>query len=247
MASTMGPSVSLPPQSQDTSLEKKRKSGVIIPHAPRWHQRLGAWIVVTLVRTVAATIRYRYDDRSDYFSGPPRGPALYCFWHNRLALCTALYHRYVLIRNPTAGMAGMISASRDGAFLSAVFEGFNVEPVRGSSSRRGPQALLELATWAERGYDLAITPDGPRGPCYTIQPGIMSLAQVTGLPIIPFSYHLNWKIRAGSWDRFQIPLPFARCDVVVGKPILVPREATDEQRGELRQKLERTLREISKD
>ena len=57
----------------------------------------------------------------------------------------------------------------------------------------------------------------------------------------------NWKIRAGSWDRFQIPLPFARCDVVIGKPILVPREATDEQRAELRQKLQQTLREISKD
>jgi lysophospholipid acyltransferase (LPLAT)-like uncharacterized protein len=247
MASTIDSRVSLPPQSQDPPPEKKQKSGVIIPHAPRWHQRLGAWMVVTLVRMVAATIRYNYDDRSEYFNGSPRGPALFCFWHNRLALCTALYRRYVQKRNPTAGMAGLISASRDGAFLSAIFEGFNVEPVRGSSSRRGPQALLELTTWAQRGYDLAITPDGPRGPCYSIQPGIMSLAQVTGFPVIPFSYNLNWKIRAGSWDRFQIPLPFARCDVVIGKPILVPREATDEQRAELRQKLERTLREISKD
>jgi len=240
-------SVSLPPQSQDRPPEKKRKSGVIVPHAPRWHQRLGAWIVVTVVRLVAATIRYHYDDRSDFFNGSSRGPALYCFWHNRLALCTALYRRYAQPRKPGAGIAGMVSASRDGAFLSAVFEGFNVEPVRGSSSRRGPQALLELTTWAERGYDLAITPDGPRGPCYTIQPGVMSLAQLTGLPIVPFSYHLNWKIRAGSWDRFQIPLPFARCDVIVGKPILVPRETTDEQRAELGQKLEQTLRQISKD
>src|SRR4029079_3063596 len=68
--------VSVPPPNQDPSPEKKRKSGVIIPHAPRWNQRLGAWIVVTLVRTVAATIRYRYDDRSDFFNGAPRGPAL---------------------------------------------------------------------------------------------------------------------------------------------------------------------------
>lgn len=247
MSSTLDTSVSPPPQNPDRPPEKKRKSGVIIPHAPRWHQRLGAWIVVTLVRIVAATIRYRYDDRSDFFHRSPRGPALYCFWHNRLALCTSLYRRYAQPRKPSAGVAGMVSASRDGAFLSAIFEAFNVEPVRGSSSRRGPQALLELTTWAERGYDLAITPDGPRGPCYTIQPGVMSLAQLTGLPIVPFSFHLNWKIRAGSWDRFQIPLPFARCDVVVEKPILVPREATDEQRAELRQKLEQTLRQISKD
>jgi len=237
----------IPPQNQERPLEKKRKSGVVVPHAPRWHQQLGAWVVVTLVRMVAATIRYTYDDRSDFFNGASRGPVLYCFWHNRLALCTTLYRRYAQKRNPTTGVAGMVSASRDGAFLSAIFEAFNVEPVRGSSSRRGPQALLELTTWAERGYDLAITPDGPRGPCYTIQPGVMSLAQLTGLPIVPFSYHLNWKIRAGSWDGFQIPLPFARCEVVVGKPIVVPREATDEQRAELRAKLERTLREISRD
>jgi hypothetical protein len=238
--------VSPPPQSQEQP-QKKRKGGVIVPHTARWHQRFGAWIVVTLLRVVAATIRYHYNDRSDFFNGPPRGPALYCFWHNRLALCTALYRRYAQKHNPTAGVAGMVSASRDGAFLSAVFKGFNVEPVRGSSSRRGPQALLELTTWAQRGYDLAITPDGPRGPCYSIQPGVMSLAQVTGLPIVPFSYHLNWKIRAKSWDRFQIPLPFARCDVFVGKPIVVPREATDEERAVLRQKLEQTLRSISED
>src|SRR4051812_10432951 len=123
----MDSSVSVSPPSQDRSPEKKRKSGVIIPHAPRWHQRLGAWIVVTVVRVVAATIRYQYYDRSDFFNGPARGPALYCFWHNRLALCTALYERYAQKRNPTAGMAALISASRDGAFLSAIFEGFNVQ------------------------------------------------------------------------------------------------------------------------
>lgn len=247
MPSTFDSSVSVPPQNEDPPSGKKRKSGVVIPHAPRWHQKLGAWLVVTLVRLVAATIRFRYDDRSEYFTGPPRGPVLYCFWHNRLALCTALYTRYVRPRNPTSGIAGMVSASRDGAFLTAIFEGFNVEPVRGSSSRRGPQALLELTTWAERGYDLAITPDGPRGPCYTIQPGVMSLAQLTGLPILPCSYHLNWKLRAGSWDRFQIPLPFARCDVIFGKPIFLPRGASDEERAVLRNQLQQTLCEISKD
>ncbi len=238
--------VSVQPSSQDQPA-KKPKSGIIVPHTARWHQRLGAWMVVTLIRIVAATIRFRYHDRSGFFNSPPRGPALYCFWHNRLALCTTLYRQYAQKHNPTSGIAGMVSASRDGAFLSAIFEAFDVQPVRGSSSRRGPQALLELTTWAEKGYDLAITPDGPRGPRYTIQPGVMSLAQITGLPILPFSYHLNWKIQAKSWDRFQIPLPFARCDVYIEKPILVPREATDEDRAALRDKLEEVLRSMSND
>jgi lysophospholipid acyltransferase (LPLAT)-like uncharacterized protein len=122
-----------------------------------------------------------------------------------------------------------------------------VQPVRGSSSRRGPQALLELTTWAERGYDLAITPDGPRGPCYVVQEGVMSLAQVTGLPILPASYHLNWKLRLNSWDRFQIPLPFARCEVFIERPLRVPRQASDAQREDLRRQLEETLKGITKD
>jgi lysophospholipid acyltransferase (LPLAT)-like uncharacterized protein len=122
-----------------------------------------------------------------------------------------------------------------------------VQPVRGSSSRRGPQALLELTGWAERGYDLAITPDGPRGPRYVVQEGVMALAQVTGFPIIPASYYLGRKVQAKSWDRFQIPLPFSVCEVMIGKPVRVPREASDEERETLRQQLEQALREISRD
>jgi lysophospholipid acyltransferase (LPLAT)-like uncharacterized protein len=196
---------------------------------------------------IAVTIRFRLDDRSEFLSGPPAGPAIYCFWHNRLALCVAVYRRFAEPRNPTAGMAALVSASKDGAFLSAILKAFRVQAVRGSSSRRGPQALLELTGWAEKGFDLAITPDGPRGPRYVIQDGVMSLAQLTGLPVIPATFNLNWKVQVNSWDRFQIPLPFARCDVNVGKPIRVPRDCTDEQRELLRQELEKALREMSRD
>ena len=79
----------------------------------------------------------------------------------------------------------MVSASKDGAFLVEILRAFDIEPVRGSTSRRGRQALLELSRQMKAGLHLAITPDGPRGPCYEIQDGILSLAQVTGLPIIP--------------------------------------------------------------
>ena len=75
----------------------------------------------------------------------------------------------------------------------------------------------------------------------------MSLAQLTGLPIVPVSYGLNWKIRVKSWDRFQIPLPFSRCEIIYSKPIRIPREATDAEREELRQRLETELRAISQD
>ena len=154
----------------------------------------------------------------------------------------------VLQRNRrTAGLVAMVSASRDGGFLAAILQCFGVHPVRGSSSRRGPQALLELTTWAERGYDLAITPDGPRGPRCVVSEGVISLAQLTGLPILPFSYHANWKLRARSWDRFVIPLPFSRCDMIFAPLIRVPRDASDVEREALRLELERTLNELSAD
>jgi lysophospholipid acyltransferase (LPLAT)-like uncharacterized protein len=228
---------------------RRKVSGVIVPHSPKWFQRLAAWLIFAAVRVVNLTLRYRWQDGSGYYEGGTPSAAIYCVWHNRLALCLPIYYGYVKHRYavPTSGMAALVSASKDGAFLAAVLECFGVQPVRGSTSRRGPQALLELTSWAQRGYDLAITPDGPRGPAYQVQEGVMSLAQITGLPIIPSSYHLNWKLQAKSWDRFQIPLPFARCDVRVGPPIRVPRECTGEARELLRQQLEHTLRELSVD
>jgi lysophospholipid acyltransferase (LPLAT)-like uncharacterized protein len=234
--------------SPDPAPPRRKRSGVVVPHTPRWHQRVGAWLVYGIIRTIWATLRCRWDDRSGYFSSPTRsGAAIYCVWHNRLPLCLPAYYGYARKRTQTAGMAAMVSASRDGGFLAAILDCFKVQPVRGSSSRRGPQALLELTTWAERGYDLAITPDGPRGPCYVVQEGIMSLAQITGLPIIPFSYRLGWKIRLKSWDRFQIPLPFSRCEMSIEKPIYVPRDTPDAERQALRLKLEQTLKDLSKD
>ena len=229
------------------SRPKSRKSGVIVAHKPKWYQRAVAWLIYAMIRTVSATLRYRWTDRSGFINVPIPGPAVYCIWHNRLALSMPAYYSYIQKYRRTSGLAVMVSASKDGGFLTGVLECFKVQPVRGSSSRRGPQALLELTTWAERGYDLAITPDGPRGPIYVVQEGVMALAQLTGLPIVPVSYHANWKIRVKSWDRFQIPLPFSRCEMIYEKPIYVPREATDVEREKLRLQLETVLRAISPD
>lgn len=226
---------------------KARKSGVVVPHSPKWYQRSLAWLVFALIRTVSATLRYQWNDRSGYIDVPTPGPAIYCVWHNRLALSMKAYSLFGRRHHQAAGLAGLVSASRDGAFLAAILERFGIQPVRGSSSRRGPQALLELTTWAERGYDLAITPDGPRGPRYVVQDGAMALAQVTGLPIVPVSYHLQWKIQLKSWDRFQIPLLFSRCEIIIGQVMRVPREASDAERESLRQQLEAELRAITRD
>ena len=104
-----------------------------------------------------------------------------------------------------------------------------------------------MITWAERGYDLAITPDGPRGPCYTVQDGVISLAQLTGLPIVPVTYHLTSRLRLRSWDRFQIPLPFTKCVMQLAEPLRVPREATEAEREDLRRGLEDHHRALTVD
>ena len=241
------PIVTQEPKKPANSTIPKRIGGLIVPHSPKWRQRLEAWILWAVLRLIAATLRYRINDSHGFLERKDISQAIYCLWHNRLALSMKLYFTFTRERRSEVGLVGLVSASRDGAFLATVLERFGVLPVRGSSSRRGPQALLELMTLAERGYDICITPDGPRGPRCIVQEGIMSLAQVTGLPVIPTSYRLNWKIRLKSWDGFQVPLPFSRCEVFVGRIIRVPRAATDVQREELRRQLEKELRAISGD
>src|SRR5215471_8253161 len=96
-----------------------KKGGVVIPNAPKWYQRLAAWIVYLFIRAVAATIRFRVDDRSEFFNGTPPEPAIYCVWHNRLALCLKLYGDWRKKPDPKARLAAMVSARKDGAFLAA--------------------------------------------------------------------------------------------------------------------------------
>lgn len=186
---------------------------------------------------ISASLRCTWHDRTGLLADPHRDtPVIFCLWHNRLAISMMVHRRY------PRKLAALISASKDGALLAAVLAKYGVEPVRGSSSRRGPQALLELNTRAGQGYDIAVTPDGPKGPRYVVQAGVISLAQVTGFPIIPVTCHTRRKISLKSWDAFQIPMPFSRCDLFLNKPFFVPREADPARREDLRLELETILR-----
>ncbi|MBU6409643.1 MAG: lysophospholipid acyltransferase family protein [Verrucomicrobia bacterium] len=231
--------------SATSSPSVRGKPGIVLPHKAKWDQRIVAAALYFFIRGVAATIRFDVEDRSGLFSNPPRERIIFAIWHNRLALSGILYRRYVASRKPRRRLAAMVSASRDGGLLTRILEHFGIDTVRGSSSRRGPQALIEMTTRAEQDYDLAITPDGPRGPCYVVQDGVIATAQLTGLPIVPVSYDLNWKIRLKSWDRFQVPLPFARCKITAGNVVRVRREAGEAEREALRTQLEAEMRDIS--
>lgn len=223
------------------------KSGVVVPHQPTFGGRLLARTIFLCIRSIDLTLRYRLEGPEETRQRFLDGPVIFAIWHNRLAVSVMLYRRFVQTFQPERRMAAIASASRDGAMLARVIELLGVRPVRGSSSRRGAQALLEMSTLAEQGYDLAVTPDGPRGPRYKLQPGVVGLAAATGLPILLASCHVVWKKEAPSWDRFQIPLPFSPVRVFISEPIHVPRDLNEQQREELRADIERRMLEITVD
>jgi hypothetical protein len=229
----------------DVSPTRARR-GVVVAYRLTWLQRLLAGVIYWMIRGLSATLRYRWEFHPEVWA-QTASPTIFCVWHNRLLFSLILYRRYVRQTQRPYRLAAMVSASKDGAVAARVLELFRTQPVRGSSSRRGPQALLELQTWAEQGYDLALTPDGPRGPRYVCQPGAVALAQMTGLRLVPASYELRWKIRLKSWDGAQIPLPFSRIIARAGAPLQAPREGSDETRERCRQELEARLRELTVD
>src|ERR1044071_2839145 len=129
--SSLPPGPAVPP--------RKRKSGVVVPHAPTWRERFIAWLAFVVLRALSFTWRLRHDDAA-ILRNPPAEPLIFCIWHNRLLLSMGAYRVFTKVSSRT-GMAALVSASRDGGLLSALLEKFGVQPVRGSSSRRGPQVL----------------------------------------------------------------------------------------------------------
>ena len=201
------------------------------------------WLLRVLVSVLGGTLRWRMDDTSGVLALTTGKPVIFAFWHNRLFLMPYMFRKYWKPRQRRAAV--LVSASKDGEKLARVLARFNLICVRGSTSRRGREALRKLARAVQDGCDVGITPDGPRGPRYRVQIGAVSLAQLTGASIVPVSYTLSRKIMLNSWDKFMIPLPFARCAVRLGAPISVPPEADDALRENKRLELERVLQTLS--
>jgi lysophospholipid acyltransferase (LPLAT)-like uncharacterized protein len=137
--------------------------------------------------------------------------------------------------------AALISASRDGELLADAIKRFDYDVVRGSSSRLGASAILQLTEVLASGRDVVITPDGPRGPAYELGPGIIFLAQKSGAAVVPINmeYSSCWRIK--SWDRFIVPRPFSKVRVIIGQPHRVKSTSTDEEFEAERLRLQNAL------
>jgi lysophospholipid acyltransferase (LPLAT)-like uncharacterized protein len=171
-----------------------------------------------LVRVVGLTWRVRVDGVGDVEAlWRDRRAVIYIVWHGRILLVpwlAARLRRKLGARVPLV----MASRSRDGELVTRYARHFGLSVVRGSSSRGGGVALRALATALRDGVDVAIVPDGPRGPREQLQGGVVALAALTGAPVVPLGVGAHPARRLRSWDRFLVPLPFARCALTFGPP-----------------------------
>ena len=179
--------------------------------------RSARWLIAVgfrLLQLWVRTLRYEIDDRAGVIGKPTDQNYIGTLWHNRLLIFPFVLRRFFSNRRGAA----LISASRDGELLADAITRFGFDVVRGSSSRLGASAILQLTDVLASGRDVVITPDGPRGPAYELGPGIIFLAQKSGAAVLPVNveYSRCWRLK--SWDRFILPRPFAKIRVIIGQP-----------------------------
>jgi lysophospholipid acyltransferase (LPLAT)-like uncharacterized protein len=189
-------------------------------------ERLLAIVGSLIARAVFATLRVRIEDRAGIMKEWPDFPIIFTFWHNRILAITAAYMR--IYPRTRKGVAVLTSPSRDGEILAQLMACFRMSSIRGSSSRRGARALHECVGWLDSGGDLAVTPDGPKGPRYVLGPGLILLAQKTNARILPMHVKFSNAIQIKSWDGFRIPLPFSRVDITINPCETIPPTPTEE-------------------
>ena len=143
------------------------------------------------------------------------------------------------------GIKVLVSRHADGEYITQVIERLGFTTVRGSTTRGGAKALLTMIKDSAEGTAIAITPDGPKGPRFTVQPGIIYLSQKTGVPIIPTSLGLTSYWELPSWDKFRIPKPFSKAALIYGEPIHIPPKLSKSEVEAFCRLLENKMREIT--
>lgn len=193
-----------------------------------------AALAYPLIAAIGRTLRWSIDGYAHYEAIRREGQQpIFAFWHGRILPATYFWRRRSIVV--------MTSANFDGEWIAQIIERFGYGTARGSTSRGGRRALVQLRRDMRAGRPVAFTVDGPRGPARSAQPGAVWLAGLTGNPILPFHIEVDRYWEARNWDRTQVPKPYARAAIAVGEPIPVPTDADDAALEAKRAALEQAL------
>ena len=190
------------------------------------------FLAANFIRVLRATVRLRHhgDERMREWERDGAHFIL-AFWHRHLLLMPYAYRG--------KRISVLVSQSKDGELIARTVARLGIDSSRGSSSRGGIAGMRSLLRKAAEGWDIAFTPDGPRGPLREVQPGVILAAASTGLPILPVAIAASRAKLLRSWDRFIVPLPFSTVHIVYGEPLAVERRGNlDAAADELKRRLE---------
>jgi lysophospholipid acyltransferase (LPLAT)-like uncharacterized protein len=200
-----------------------------------WRQKLVPPVLYFIVRAVGATLRIKAVGYERYRDGDQG--AIFAGWHGRTFVAAEFFRG--------KGVWTIISHSRDGQMQNWIFSRLGFQIIRGSTGRGGARAAAESIRALKKGATMAFTPDGPRGPSGVVQPGVVLMAQKSGAFLVPVGVAARWRWHAPTWDRYMVPMPFSRCLMLFGDPILVSKDADDDELERARQMLERAMTEIT--
>jgi lysophospholipid acyltransferase (LPLAT)-like uncharacterized protein len=190
--------------------------------------RLESFLFWALIQLVGRSCRVRVVAGEEHAERLRRegGTAVLALWHDRLVLGSYFVSRHLIRRGYP--VTALVSPSRDGELAARTSMRLGARVVRGSSSRGAREGVRRLLREAAAGRGLVVIPDGPKGPRRVAKPGAVTVARLARAPVVAIGWAADRSWRLGSWDRLEIPKPFARVAVAVGAPIAVPREAGDE-------------------
>lgn len=180
------------------------------------------WLAVGLMRCLHRLLRIVHVNRVYVDCCLAKGQRVICvFWHGRLLMMP--------FAHPGKPVAILISQHRDGEYISRIARILGFQVIRGSATRGGVGAVKQMIRALREGWNLVITPDGPRGPRAKVKSGVIELAKLTGAPIVPVTFSAARRRFLKSWDAFLLPLPFSRAVYIWGEPIYVEPMATREE------------------
>ena len=204
-------------------------------------RRTLCWIAANYIRCVHATSRWHHEGtRYPEALWDQKKPFIVAFWHGRLLMMPYMWR-------PCVPINVLISHHADGEFLAQTMRHFSIATVRGSSKKGGTAAMRELVRLLARGDCIGVTPDGPRGPRMRASEGVVALARLSGVPIVPVTVATTQCRVLGSWDRFLLALPFGRGTYLWGEPIHVASDARGETLEAARKQIETALNELTVD